>query len=417
MRVRFGKFHRFCRSTCLGVGLVLAVSLTVYSCELSPPPTSAVTPVTSAPPALQISPTSTPTALEQVKKPTPITTGTEPPPVPSTTFTPTLVPENISVSNLRRIEQQAVIDYPPWDLVTSIAWSPNGELLAAAAGDSIHLYAANTLELIGTFHTGALTHGLTFSPDSNLLAAGSHDGMVRIWDLGGGPIAIEPVLKLEAHKKGTNCVAFSPDGRWLASGGNDAVVRVWDVKSGERLQQIIGGSYSIPRIAFTPDGTSLAIANGPLVRLREVESGRIVDTYRVEPLIEGGVWFYPTLYSLAYSPDGRYLVAGDHLNQVHIWDLRSQEKPISPITYARQAESSRASPMTLVWDVTYSPDGTLLLAASGAGVRMWEAASGELQSVLDEQSGVVTSLAFNPSGDILASGGLDAKLRLWTVEP
>jgi len=401
----------------VGVFLGLAVSLMISACGSSLFPVTDSTPQPSSTVPLQLSPTASPIALTPIESPTLLPTITAPSPVPSPTLTSTPVPVEISVANVARLEEQTVVEYPPWDLVTSVAWSPNGEFLAAAAGESIHLYAASSLQSLGTFHTGALTHGLTFSPDSSLLAAGSHDGMVRIWDLKSSPMNADPTLALDAHKKGTNCLAFSPDGRWLASGGNDAVVRVWDVKSGERLQQIIGGSYSIPRIAFTQDGANLAIANGPLVRLREVESGRIADTYRVEPLVDAGAWFYPTLYSLSYSPDGRYLAAGDHLNQVHIWDLQSQDKPASPITLAQITDPSLASPMTLVWDLAYSPDGTLLLAASGSGIRIWDVAGGKLLNILDAQAGVVTSLAFNPSGNILVSGGLDAALHLWVVKP
>jgi hypothetical protein len=417
MRVRLEKSQRLYRSKCLGAVLGLAVSLIVSACGYLSPTALDLTPQPSSEATLQLSPTASSTALAPVESPTLLPSRTASSPVPSPTLPPTPFPVEISVANTVRLEQQAVVEYPPWDLVTSVAWSPNGEFLAAAAGESIHLYAASTFQSLSTFHTGALTHGLTFSPDSSLLAAGSHDGMVRIWDLGGRAINSDPVLVLEAHKKGTNCVAFSPDGRWIASGGNDAVVRIWDVKSGERLQQIIGGSYSIPRIAFTQDGAGLAIANGPLVRLREVESGRIADTYRVEPLVDAGAWFYPTLYSLSYSPDGRYLAAGDHLNQVHIWDLQSQDKPASPITLAQITDPSLASPMTLVWDLAYSPDGTLLLDASGAGIRIWDVAGGKLLNILDAQAGVVTSLAFNPLGNILVSGGLDAALHLWVVKP
>ena len=417
MRAHLAKFPQLCLAKFLFMILNLAFGLFFSACGLSPHPSSGLAPLPSTSPTLKTLPTLTPATLKPIKTPTLLPAKTDSTPFPESTLTPTPLAQKISNLNAAEIEQQAVINFSPWELVTSLAWSPNGKVLAAAAGESVYLYAASSLQPISTFHTGALTHGLDFSPDSSLLAAGSHDGMVRIWDLTGNSIDVEPVLVLEAHKKGANCVAFSPDGSMLASGGNDAVVRVWDLKNGQRLQQIIGGSYSIPNIAFTPDGKTLAIANGPLVRLREVESGRIVDTYRVEALVDSGVWTYPTLYSLTYSPDGRFLAAGDHLNQVHIWDLQSQAKPIVPLTFARQTDSSQASPMTLAWDLTYSPDGSLLLSASGAGIRIWDAASGDLLKVMDENPGVVTSLAFNPSGVILVSGGLDAALRFWTVKP
>ncbi len=417
MWTNFRKFSLIRHSDWFLAVFSLVISFSLSACGSTPnPPTDL--PSTSSPSSTSRalrSPTSTTRSPYPVGTLTP--TKTFPATIPFSTLTPTISPLQISNLNADRIELQTVINYLPRELVTAVSWAPNGEMLASAAGESVYVYESGSLQLIHTFYTGALTHGLAFSPDSNLLAAGSHDGMVRVWELSRMQAAIEPVLSLQAHKKGTNSIAFSPDGRWLASGGNDGVVRVWDVKSGERLQQIIGGSYSIPRIAFTLDGASLAIANGPLVRLREVESGRIAETYRLDPLVEKGVWIYPTLYSLTYSPDGRYLAAGDHLNQVNIWDLQSQEKPLVPLTLARQIDSSLASPMTLVWDLDYSPDGSLLLAASGTGIRIWDAASGKLLNSLPQNDDVVTSLAFNPSGTILTSGGLDASLKFWVVKP
>ena len=65
--------------------------------------------------------------------------------------------------------------------------------------------------------------GIAFSPDSRLLASGSEDHTIKLWDVASG----NKVRTLSGHSDSVNCVAFSPDGRWLASGGADANVLLW----------------------------------------------------------------------------------------------------------------------------------------------------------------------------------------------
>ena len=102
------------------------------------------------------------------------------------------------------------------------------------------------------------------------------DGNVVLWNTVTG----QRLFSFPAHKKGVNSLAFSPNGNLLATGGNDAVARVWDASSGENQSQMIGGTYAVPDIAFTPDGASLAVVNGEVVRLRDVASGRFADPAR-----------------------------------------------------------------------------------------------------------------------------------------
>jgi WD40 repeat protein len=100
--------------------------------------------------------------------------------------------------------------------------------------------------------------------------------------------------------------------------GNDAVARFWDLTSGERVGQVVGGTFAIPSIAFLPDGKSLAIVNGNLIRLREVGSERITGTFQADD----------PLYSVAISPDGQTLAVGDSANQVLVWEI---PRPTAPV--------------------------------------------------------------------------------------
>jgi WD40 repeat protein len=325
----------------------------------------------------------------------------------------------ITSENATRVEEVGRMDGSPYEMINALAWSPNGELLAASAGDQILLLKVDGLHLepIIALPMDSLVPALAFSPDGAWLASGARDGLIRVWKVrtltqAGNPDRVPaPAWQADGHQKGVNTLDFSPDGQILASGGNDAVARLWNPATGEPLGMIIGGSFAVPSIAFSPDGNSLAIANGEYIRLRDPNSESITGTLLSETPI----------YTLEYSPDGSRLAAGDISNGVQIWDptqafrtgLEVYPTPLKLAGHGARPTSFRA----LIWDITYGNDGTLLTSAGGDNtIRMWDAASGILLATLMGHQDAVTNLAFSPDGTRLVSGGLDGKLIIWGVK-
>ena len=320
------------------------------------------------------------------------------------------------------------IRFSPWELVTALAWSPHGDILAVGAGNNLRLYRIPDLSLsklqpLAAYPIDALLQGLAFSPDGQRLAAGSRDGRVRVWplpsawtNLFGSPLTAtlalpKPAVDILAHKKGVNCVVFSPDGRLLASGGNDAVARLWDLKTGKRLGEFVGGTFAIPSLAFSPDGARLAIVNGALVRFREVADGRISGTLRAAG----------PLFGLAFSPDGKTLASSDEENGVQLWDptrayrtgAEHYPQPVEWLGHQGAAGTFHA----LVWRVTFSLDGRRLASAGGDGrIILWDLPAGRSPLVLTGHTAAVTSLAFSPDGSRLISGGLDGRVLFWDIK-
>ena len=163
------------------------------------------------------------------------------------------------------------------------AYSPDGTRLAVAGSIGIWIYNAQTYQEIAllTGHTGRVT-SIAFSPDGSVLASGSQDNTARLWD----PMTGEHGLTLTGHTGSVNSVAFSPDGSVLASGSGDwlwketdSTVRLWDTVTGEHKITLTGHTGSVNSVAFSPDGRILVSGgDDETIRLWDAVTGEHKST-------------------------------------------------------------------------------------------------------------------------------------------
>jgi len=115
------------------------------------------------------------------------------------------------------------------------------------------------------------------------------------------------------------------------------------------------------------------------------------------------------VYSVAFSPDGRYLVSGSVTRHLHLWDLSKDES--IPVTLSGHTK--------FVWSVSFSPDAETIASASGDGaVFLWDVAKCSHYRIMESHPSLVISLygsAFSPDGRYLAAAGMDGEIRLWTT--
>jgi WD40 repeat protein len=279
------------------------------------------------------------------------------------------------------------------EIVTRVAFSPDGARLATAAGDRTRLWDARTGQfLLECAGPKAPVFGLSFSPDGERLATASQDQTARLWDARAGRL----VLECKGHTGLVSCVVFSPDGTQLATAGSDKTVRLWDARSGQLLVTCQGLSSAAQSVAFGPDGTRLATAGGDkTVRLWDARSGQLL----VESRDDGGA-----VWSVAFSPDGTRLATGNADGTAQLWDART----VLPLLKCKGHASA-------VYCVVFSPDGTRLATGSyDQTARLWDARTGQPLLVCRGHSRAIGSVAFNPDGTRLATaGGRDNTARVW----
>ncbi|KAL4735093.1 hypothetical protein BDV11DRAFT_208812 [Aspergillus similis] len=205
---------------------------------------------------------------------------------------------------------------------------------------------------------------LAFSPDGQLLASGSRDHTVRLWD----PVKGAESQILEGHLDSVQSVAFSHDGLLLASSSDDGAIRLWDPAKSTELKTFESYLDSIHSVAFSPDGKLLAFgsANGK-VSLWNIEKGTESHT------LEG---HSKSVQSVTFSPDGQWLASGSCDHTVRLWDPAAGKE-----SHTLEGHSD------WVQSVAFSPDGWLLASSSrDHTVRLWDPAIGKESHTLEGHS-------------------------------
>ena len=304
-----------------------------------------------------------------------------------------------------------------------MAWSAAENLIGIAGGGEqggVWLYPADNLDRTPTrINTDQPVTALAFaqSDSASLFVASELNGIIRLLPV--DPDRSDPVV-LAGMTQAANDIALNRDWSLVAAASgeiylgeeSDNAVYLWDARTGALLATL-EHDEPVGSVAFSPSGVLLAAGDQKgAIHLWRITTGSSDSTVSVSKIdmLEGQS---DMIRDLAFTPDRRLLASGSMDGTVWLWDLAERR------ALNRLDDGSEDAVITL----TFSPDGQVLASAGGNPnasnpdntIRLWDTLSGELLNTLEGHTTTVGSLTFSPQGELLASAGDDRSVRLWGV--
>ncbi len=314
--------------------------------------------------------------------------------------------------------------------VNAAAWSPDGERIVTSSPRQVIVWDASTPKAYEPFRfrdpRNLVRPGVTISPPAGLftavafgpdsrIATGMSDGSTIVWRLSAG--GAEPILSLVGHDAPVGMVDFSPDGTRLTTSSDDGTVKIWDVTpaGGHEWLSLRGAGGA----AYSPNGFLLAIGSeSGDIHVYDAETGREELGWKGH---EGRV------NALVFGPSGSTLATAGFVDgTARIWDAASGAELTRVDQAPSQGSAGRPCPLyrtnlSQAFDVTFSPDGTMLATGGWGGpssTLIWDSATGDRLRVLAEdpkQDQWGRSADFSPDGRLVAGEGWD-DVFVWSVE-
>ncbi|WP_293354888.1 MULTISPECIES: hypothetical protein [unclassified Microcoleus] len=302
------------------------------------------------------------------------------------------------------------------DDVNAIAFSPDkdGKYIAGAGNEGImRLWDATSGKELKvwkeaiqrTFNSPNNVQDIAFSPDGKFIVAGGlRIGIARVWNLAGS--LTEPQVRLkgkeekqEAHQNSIRSVAVSPDSQLIATGSHDQTMRIWKPNSpnGELVAVIPAQEGVVSRVLFTADGRRIVTADW---------EGNVAIWDLAGQLIRKWEKVHPTqIRGLGVTKDGKWIVTADLNGNVKILDDSGSTK--------REFFSYQSG----VNELTVSPDGQLIATGGMDGtVKLWDF-QGRQVAEFRNPKGWIWGIAFSPDGKRIALAGEKGFVSVKSIEP
>jgi WD40 repeat protein/serine/threonine protein kinase len=293
-----------------------------------------------------------------------------------------------------------------------LAFSPDGRRLASAgfAGESnesaadVRFWDPATGQLLSSWKAQEKISDLAFRPDGAQLALLDWRQDVEVREVATGRKLFTLQEPRDRQAVESMRVVYSSDGRYLANSSDvlTGKVTVWDARSGQKVLSLLNPGNEAS-LAFHPDSRRLACGSRDTVTIWDIRTGAEVLTIH---------WPAANVLSLAFSPDGRWLVGGTEHDQIRFWDAESGQE-------VRTLRGHTGS----VNRLAFSPNGRRLASASADNaVKLWDVDSGQEVLTLNAPQSVsartqgFSAVAFSSDGTRLAACA-DGQVLIWDATP
>ena len=329
----------------------------------------------------------------------------------------------LHIFNAQTGEQRAEILPMAVGFPSETVWSPNGKQIAVASANQVDLLDAQSTKKIAQTMTpiGTGAHSVAFSPDGSRLAAGFTSKVIETYSTGefdkpgftanthiGGP-RLKVLQTLSGHGGAVDVLRWSKDGSLLFAGDASGSVSIWDIATAKRRAEVPLSDSGVTDIAVAPSGQTLAVAAPGLAGGASLI---LCDIAKAKPKL---VWNGKSgdkriaARRVLFAPDGKSLLVGTALGaiwRVPVGALDWFKAPPPPTRIDSGTSWTLAGDANSVQALVFSPDGRFVVAADHTGtLGRWDVATGAKTRLASGHSQSITTLAFAPNGNILASGG------------
>ena len=285
---------------------------------------------------------------------------------------------------------------------------PDGATLATRGSrNGIVLWDVERKQAQKTLLEGKRISSFTVLPSGNILSAYSQDNNVKVWDAEQSDEPIAEFTETDPVRLIWN-IAFAPTGDLLAVGSREGTIYLYDLKRNEKLKSLTGHTDFVWSVSFSPDGKRLVSSSSDKAsRLWDVESGEQIGTF---PLDKSR-----TLMGVAFSPCSSVIATG-MFGGLRLWCAET----LTTLLEIPQPQTQKPYALAFSPCGKYLASGTWWRREEGVekmAIRLWDVATGENIHTFWGHTTDVQSLAFSPDNTLLASGSHDCTILLWDVKP
>src|SRR2546427_452083 len=294
--------------------------------------------------------------------------------------------------------------------IYAVALTSDGQFAACARANQIFIYHLPSRQLVtrltdsqllkaglydklGVAHRD-LVHSLAFSPDGNVLASGGYRE-VKLWRR---PKDVQKFNLSSIARQAVLAVAVSSDGKWLATSGDDGSIRLWNPTTGKAVRKLSGHKRAVNGLSFSPDGSKLVSGSvDKTIRVWDVAKGKVLCQTQSATEVNAVTWV----------ADGRQIASGGADYLIRVWYVDLAKRELAALKEIKGHEG----PVTSL--ATIPPNGAQVISSSGDGtIRQWNLEDGQLIRKM-KHGGPVAAVAVRNDGKRFASAGLNNIAKLW----